>query len=100
MPLSKSKPVTSYGTCSTPAFRAARMWVWALLRTVRVKTQPIYTSVRLRVRANSPFRVGPQCATVSPSKNPGGSSTSSAALRIVTDERSSGEGLVVDFPLI
>jgi hypothetical protein len=29
------------------------MWVWALLRTVRVKTQPIWTSVRFRVRANS-----------------------------------------------
>lgn len=35
------------------------MWVWALLRTVRVKTQPICTSVRLRVRANSPFEGRP-----------------------------------------
>jgi len=76
------------------------MWVWALLRTVRVNTHPVWTSVRFRVRANSPFNVGPQCATVSPSKNPGSASTSSPALRIVIDERSSGEGFVVVTPRI
>jgi len=74
------------------------MWVWALLRTLRVKTHPIYISVRLTVRANSPLRVGPQCATVSPSKNPADASTSSVALRILIEDRSSGEALVVDFP--
>jgi hypothetical protein len=42
--------------------------VLALLRRVRVNTQPVWTSVRFRVRENSPFSVGPQCATVSPSK--------------------------------
>lgn len=76
------------------------MWVWALLGTVRVKTQPIWASVRLRVRANSPLRVGPQCATVSPSKNPGDASASSVALRILIEDRNSGEVLVVDLPLI
>ena len=80
-----------------PAFSAPRMWVWALLRTVRVNTQPIRTSVRFRVRANSPFSVGPQCATVSPSKNPGAASTSSPALRTLIEFRSSGEGFVVDY---
>ena len=74
------------------------MWVWALLRTVRVKTQPMYTSVRFTVRANSPFNVGPQCATVSPSKNPGSASTSSPALRTLIEDRSNGEGFVVDPP--
>lgn len=74
--------------------------MWALLRTVRVNTHPVCTSVRFRVRANSPFNVGPQCATVSPSKNPGEASTSSPALRILIELRSSGEGFVVDVPLI
>ena len=72
----------------------------ALLRIVRVKTHPVCTQVRFRVRANSPLRVGPQCATVSPSKNPGSASTSSPALRILIDDRSSGEGFVVETPLI
>lgn len=72
----------------------------ALLRTVRVKVQPVYTQVRFKVWANSSLSVGPQWATVSPSKNPGADSISSLALRILTDERSSGEGFVVDLPLI
>jgi hypothetical protein len=72
--------------------------MWALFRTVRVNTQPVCTSVRFRVRANSPFSVGPQWATVSPSKNPGSASTSSPALRILIELRSSGEGFVVDLP--
>ena len=97
---SKSSPVTSNGTSWTPAFNAPRMWTWALFRTVRVNTHPVRTSVRFRVRANSPFSVGPQCATVSPSKNPGSASTSSPALRIWIDERSSGEAFVVEAPLI
>ena len=71
-----------------------------MLRTERVNTHPMWTSVRFTVRANSPFIVGPQCATVSPSKNPGSASTSSPALRILIDERSSGEGLVVATPRI
>jgi len=76
------------------------MWVLELLRTDRVNTHPVRTSVRFTVRANSPLRVGPQWPTVSPSKNPGSSSTSSPALRIVMLERSSGDGLVVDTPPI
>jgi len=52
------------------------------------------------VRANSPLSVGPQWATVSTSKNPGSASTSSPALRILIDERSNGEGFVVDVPRI
>jgi len=100
VPLSKSSPVTANGTCSTAIFNAPRMWTWALLRTVRVNTQPVCTSVRFRVLANSPFNVGPSCATVSPSKNPGSGLTSSPALRILIDERSNGEGLVVATPRI
>jgi hypothetical protein len=90
LPLSKSSPVTPNGTSCTPVFNAARMWTWALLRTVRVKVQPVWMSVRFRVLANSPLSVGPQCATVSPSKNPGSASTSSVGLRILIDERSNG----------
>ncbi|MFC7752051.1 hypothetical protein [Tsukamurella soli] len=44
------------------------------------------------------FNVGPQCATVSPSKNPGSFSTSSPAFRTVIEFRSSGEGVVADNP--
>jgi hypothetical protein len=74
------------------------MWVWALLRIERVNTHPVCTSVKFTVRANSPLRVGPQCATVSPSTNPGSASTSSPALRTLIELRSSGEGFVVDTP--
>jgi hypothetical protein len=74
------------------------MWVWALLRIERVNTQPVSTSVKFTLRANSPTRVGPQCATVSHSKNPGSSATSSPALRMLTEVRSSGEGFVVATP--
>ncbi|SGC14867.1 Uncharacterised protein [Mycobacterium tuberculosis] len=49
-------------------------------------------------RFNSPLSVGPQWATVSPSKNPGSASTSSPALRTLIELRSSGEGFVVDTP--
>src|SRR5664279_3929062 len=70
VPLSKSKPVMVKGISCTPTCKAARTWACALLRIVRVKTHPVGTQVRFRVRANSPLRVGPQCATVSPSKNP------------------------------
>jgi hypothetical protein len=41
VPLSKSSPVTSNGTASTPALSAPRMCMWALLRTVRVNTHPV-----------------------------------------------------------
>jgi hypothetical protein len=58
------------------------------------------TSVKFTVWTNSPLRVGPQLATVSASKNPGSVSTSSPALRILIEERSSGEALVVDLPWI
>lgn len=74
--------------------------MWALLRTVRVNTHPVCTSVRSSVRANLPFNVGPQWATVSPSKNPGSASTSSPALPILIEDRSSGEGFVVDLSRI
>ena len=88
------------GTSSTAAFSADTMWPWALLRTVRVNTHPVCTQVRFTVRANSPFSVGPQCATVSPSKNPGSASTSSPALRTLIDDRSNGDGFVVATPRI
>src|SRR5664279_5804798 len=55
VPLSKSKPVMVKGISCTPACRAARTWVCALLRIVRVKTHPVCTQVRFRVRANSPL---------------------------------------------
>lgn len=42
---------------------------------------PVRISVGFSVRTNSPFSVGPHCATVSPSRNPGSASTSSPAPR-------------------
>ncbi|GAA4817307.1 hypothetical protein GCM10023353_24910 [Tomitella cavernea] len=63
-----------------------------------MNTQPVHVSVRFNVRANSPLSVGPQCATVSPSKNPGSPSDSSPALRTGIELRSSGDGFVVDLP--
>lgn len=98
VPLSKSKPVIPYGISVTEALSPARMWVRALLRTVRVNTHPMCTSVKFRVWANSPLSVGPQWATVSPSKNPGSASTSSPALQTLIELRSSGAGFVVDTP--
>ncbi|MHB1213025.1 MAG: hypothetical protein ACYC0W_12335 [Candidatus Nanopelagicales bacterium] len=98
LPLPKPSPVASNGISCTPAFNAPRMRAWALLRTVRVSTHPAWTSVRFRVRANSPLSVGPQCATVSASKNPGSASTSSPALRTWIEDRSSGDGFVVVLP--
>ncbi len=74
--------------------------MWALLRAVFVNVQPVCMQVRFRVRANSPFSVGPQWATVSPSKKPAAASISSVALRILIDDRSNGEGLVVDLPVV
>ena len=72
----------------------------ALLRTVRVNVQPVCTQVRFKLRANSPLSVGPQWATVSPSKKPGAASISSVALRILIDEpqqrRGFGGGLALD----
>jgi len=77
LPLSKPTPTTSNGIASTPRSRAFSTWTWALLRIDRVNVQPVCTHVRFSARANSPFRVGPQCATVSPSQYPGSASTSS-----------------------
>ena len=72
----------------------------ALLRLEAFSVQPITTSVIVRVRANSPIRVGPQCATVSASITPGVLGASSAQVRMVIELRSSGDGLVVEIPLI
>ena len=99
-PLSQSMPVTMNGTCSMNWSNAARMWTRALLRIARVNTQPVCMSVKFTLRANSPWSVGPQWATVSTSKNPGSASTSSPALRTVIEFRSSVPGFVVDFPRI
>jgi hypothetical protein len=90
--------MTSNGISSTAACSTPRTWTWALLRIALVNTHPVCTQVRLTVRANSPLFVGPQWATVSPSKKPGSASTSSPALRIVIEDRNSGEGLVVAIP--
>src|SRR5699024_7622310 len=54
--------------------------------------------VKLTVRTNSPLSVGLQFATVSTSKNPGWASTSSPAVWIVIDVRSSREGFVAEIP--
>lgn len=86
VPLSKSRPGHPNGISVTPGLERAEdeyADTWPLFRTLRVNTHPVWTSVRFRVRANSPFHVGPQWATVSPSKNPGSASTSSPALRIL-----------------
>lgn len=86
------------GIVATAEFMAPRVCTRALLRTLVVCTHPVCTQVRFSVRANSPLSVGPQWATVSPSKNPGSVSTSSPARRIVIEERSNGEGFVVLVP--
>ena len=62
----------------------------ALLRIEQFSVQPVTTSVIVKVRANSPISVGPQCATVSASITPGSSGASSAQVRIadrVTKQR-------------
>ena len=60
--------------------------------------QPELMSVIVRVRANSPSSVGPQCATVSHSSIPGTSSSSSLALRMVIELQSSSPGRVALLP--
>lgn len=72
----------------------------ALLRIEQFSVQPVTRSVIVRVRANSPISVGPQCATVSASITSGASGASSAQVRIVIELRSSGDGFVVEMPLI
>ncbi len=72
----------------------------ALLRIEVFSVQPVTTSVIVKVRANSPISVGPQCATVSASITPGASGASSAQVRIVIELRSSGDGFVVEMPLM
>ena len=67
----------------------------------RVVLGPAVTrSVIVRVRANSPIRLGPQCATVSASMTPGVAGASSAQVRTVIELRSSANSFVVDMPLI
>lgn len=92
--------LTANGTCSTNESDAARMWAWALLRIAAVNTRPVCTSVKFTLRQDSPFREGPQWATVSTSKNPGSVSTSSPALRSVIEFRSGSPGSVAVFPRI
>ncbi len=72
----------------------------ALLRIEQFSVQPIATSVIVSVRANSPISVGPQCATVSASITPGVFGVSSAQVRTAIELRSSGDGFVVEMPLI
>ena len=99
-PLSQSMPVTANGTASTNASKAASTCTRALFRMGWVYTQPVCTQVKFTLLANSPFRVGPQWATVSTSKNPGSPSTSSPALRTWIDWRSRCPGLVLVLPRI
>lgn len=72
----------------------------ALLRIEKFSVQPITRSVIVSVRANSPINVGPQCATVSASITLGASGASSAQVRMAIELRSSGDGLVVEMPLM
>lgn len=52
----------------------------------------------VNVRANSPTKVGPQCATVSASATPGMDAGSSPTLDSPIELRSNGEGVVVEIP--
>ena len=70
----------------------------ALLRIEAFSVQPEGMSVIVRVRANSPMKVGPQWATVSASIAPGRSSRSSATVRILIEVRSELAGFVVEIP--
>ena len=72
----------------------------ALLRIEQFSVQPVTRSVIVSVRANSPISVGPQCATVSASITPAAWGASSAQVRMAIELRSSGDGFVVEMPLI
>lgn len=84
--------------CSSPM--PAMIHFAALLRIEQFSVHPVTMSVIVNVRANSPIKVGPQCATVSASITPGLSGASSVQVRILIEFRSSGDGFVVEMPLI
>ena len=98
-PPTKSTPKTGNGTHPTAASRAEMMCFSALFRIERVKVHPVSTSVMFTVRVDSPWRVGPQWATVSTSKNPGSASISPAGLADLDGAaKANGPVLVVDLP--
>jgi hypothetical protein len=94
----KAVEVTIKGTkfCMSRIRRQWRRW-WAI---EWFSVQPVTRSVIVKVWANSPIQLGPQCATVSASITPGFSGASSAQARMAIELRSSAEGVVVAMPLI
>lgn len=70
------------------------------MRIEAFSVQPITRSVIVNVRANSPTKLGPQCATVSASITPGVFGASSAQVRMEIELRSNGDGFVVEMPLM
>ena len=74
--------------------------MYALLRAEAFSVQPVAKSTTVRVRQNSPLRLGPQWATVSASTLPGSPSSSSPTFLIVIEFRSnSPAGRVANTPL-
>lgn len=70
-PQSESKTVIGNGNRCWHSLMPSRIHLAALLRIEAFSVQPVTRSVIVRVRANSPIRLGPQCATVSASITPG-----------------------------
>lgn len=69
---------------------------YALLRADAFSVHPVANPATVKVRQNSPLRLGPQWATVSASTSPGSPSSSSDAFLIVIELRSSSPAGRVD----
>lgn len=98
-PLAESKLTNGNGKRTCTSLTVSVIQREALLRIDAFSVHPVTMSVMVRVRANSPMKVGPQCATVSASIAPDWSSRSSATVRILMEVRSRGDALVVEMPL-
>lgn len=96
LPLSLSNERIRNGMRASIASSAPESIVNELLRALAFSVQPVAKSTMVRVRQNSPMRVGPQWATVSASTAPGRPSSSSPAFLIVMLLRSGSDAALVE----
>src|SRR5660397_118311 len=90
-PLSESNTRSGNGNMPSRAATALMIHFEALLRIDAFSVHPVTRSVIVRVRVNSPWNVGPPCATVSASITPGVVAGSSPTLLNPIELRSTGD---------
>jgi len=97
-PLSESNTRNANGNMPCKSLTAPMTHFDALLRMEAFSVHPVAISVNVRVRANSPWNEGPQCATVSASTHPGAVTGTSPTFDKPIELRSRGDGIVVEIP--